>query len=158
MALVDQLDVDGYLVASPYYNRPPQDGIAAHFEQVCSATGRPVMLYNVPHRTGSNVSNDTVLQIAEACPNLVAVKDSCGDLTQSVDLIRQAPESLAILTGEDAQFLYTATAGGAGGVLAAAHLATTDFVRFHMLMRDQELDEANAVVRRTRAARSAVVR
>jgi 4-hydroxy-tetrahydrodipicolinate synthase len=145
MARVGQLDVDGYLVASPYYNRPPQDGITAHFQQVCSATGRPVMLYNVPHRTGSNMSNNTVLQIAETCPNVVAVKDSCGDLTQSVDLIRQAPESLAVLTGEDAQFLHTATAAGAGGVLAAAHLATSDFVRFHMLMRDQQLEDARTL-------------
>lgn len=139
---VDDLDVDGYLVASPYYNRPPQDGILAHFQQVCGATSRPVMLYNVPHRTGSNVSNDTVLQIAQTCPNLMAVKDTCGDLAQSVDLIRRAPTSLAVLTGEDAQFLSTAAAGGAGGVLAAAHLATTGFVRFDDLMREQQLDDA----------------
>lgn len=144
-AEVDQLDVDGYLVASPYYNRPPQDGIAAHFEQVCAATDRPVVLYNVPYRTGSNVSNDTVLQIAEACPNLVAIKDSCGDLDQSLDLIRRAPGSLAVLTGEDAQFFSIATAGGRGGVLAAAHIATTDFVRFHALMCDQQLDAARTL-------------
>jgi 4-hydroxy-tetrahydrodipicolinate synthase len=142
MAQVDQLDVDGYLVASPYYNRPPQDGILAHFQQVCAATSRPVTLYNVPHRTGSNVSNDTVLQIAQTCPNLMAVKDTCGDLAQSFDLIRRAPTSLAVLTGDDAQFLSTAAAGGAGGVLAAAHLATAEFVRFNDLMRDQQLDDA----------------
>jgi 4-hydroxy-tetrahydrodipicolinate synthase len=142
LAQVGQLDVDGYLVASPYYNRPPQDGIAAHFREVCAATDRPVMLYNVPHRTGSNVSNETVLQIAETCANLLAVKDSCGDLAQSMDLIRQAPTSLAVLTGEDARLLSTAVAGGAGGVLAAAHVATSDFVRFYDLIREQHLDEA----------------
>jgi 4-hydroxy-tetrahydrodipicolinate synthase len=145
MARVGQLDVDGYLVASPYYNRPPQDGIVAHFQEVCAATDRPVMLYNVPHRTGSNVSNDSVLQITETCPNVVAVKDSCGDLAQSLDLIRRAPASLDILAGEDAQFLPTAVAGGAGGVLAAAHVATSDFVRFHDLVRDQHLDDARAL-------------
>lgn len=139
---VDQLDVDGYLVASPYYNRPPQDGIAAHFSQVCAATDRPVILYNVPYRTGSNVTNDTVMAISEACPNLIAVKDSCGDLDQSFDLIRRAPASLAVLTGEDKHFLLTTTAGGVGGILAAAHVATVDFVRFHTLMQDQHLDAA----------------
>jgi dihydrodipicolinate synthase/N-acetylneuraminate lyase len=82
-----------------------------------AATDRPVMLYNVPHRTGSNVSNETVLQIAETCANLLAVKDSCGDLAQSTDLIRQAPTSLAVLTGEDARLLSTADAGGARFIL-----------------------------------------
>ena len=145
VAQLDDLDVDGYLVTSPYYSRPPQDGIRAHFEQVCAATDKPVVLYNIPYRTGSNVATGTVLRIAERCANLVAVKDSCGNLEQSFDLIRRAPGSLAVLTGEDAQFFATSAAGGAGGILAAAHVATGAFVRVHALLRQGELDEARRV-------------
>lgn len=136
-ALIDDVrslasaDVDGFLMVSPYYNRPPQDGILAHYQAACSATDKPVVVYNIAYRTGSNIENDTMLSIAASIGNVVAVKDSCGDLEQSLALIKSAPDSFSVLTGEDHRFFDTLAAGGAGGVLAAAHVHTRTFVQLY---------------------------
>lgn len=118
----------GYLVVTPYYNRPGQDGLIEHFRAVAGETQRTVIAYNVPYRTGVNLSTDALLEIAESEPNVRAVKDSCGDIEQSLDLLQRAPDDLSVLTGEDHLFFTSLVNGAAGGILASAHLATTTFV------------------------------
>jgi 4-hydroxy-tetrahydrodipicolinate synthase len=118
--------IDGYLIACPYYVRPSQQGLLQHFSDLADSTARPIMIYNIPYRTGVNLGNETMLQLAERS-NIVGVKDCCGDATQSFDLLRQKPASFAVLTGEDALF-YTALAHGAeGGIVASAHVETQRF-------------------------------
>jgi 4-hydroxy-tetrahydrodipicolinate synthase len=108
-----------------------------HFRRVAEATDRKIVIYNIPYRTGVNLMNDTLLRLAEL-PNVVGVKDSCGILTQSLDLLRRRPAGLSVMTGEDA-FYYTQLAhGGDGGILASAHLHTERFVAIWRRMADND--------------------
>jgi 4-hydroxy-tetrahydrodipicolinate synthase len=126
---------DGIVSVCPYYNRPGQDGLFEHFSRIAAATDRPVVIYNIPYRTGVNLATDMLLRLAEQHRNIAGVKDSSGHLAQSLDLLRRRPPGFAVLTGEDATF-YTMLAHSAdGGILAAAHLATRDFVAVFAAMR-----------------------
>lgn len=120
--------VDGYLIACPYYVRPSQDGLYRHFAALAKGTDRPIMVYNIPYRTGVNMANETLLRLA-ALPNIVGVKDCCADPAQSFDLLRARPRGFAVLTGEDALFYSALTQGADGGILATAHVETAAFAR-----------------------------
>jgi 4-hydroxy-tetrahydrodipicolinate synthase len=125
--------VQGVLSVCPYYNRPSQDGMREHFTRVAGATDRPILIYNIPYRTGVNLTNESLLALAEV-PNIAGVKDSSGNIAQSLDLLRQRPAGFAVLTGEDA-FFYTMLAhGGDGGILAAAHVETATFLSVYERM------------------------
>ena len=125
--------VQGVLSVCPYYNRPSQDGMREHFTRVAEATDRPILIYNIPYRTGVNLTNETLLALA-AVPNIAGVKDSSGNIAQSLDLLRQRPPGFAVLTGEDA-FFYTMLAhGGDGGILASAHVETATFLSVYERM------------------------
>ena len=125
--------VQGILSVCPYYNRPSQDGLREHFTRVAEATDRPILIYNIPYRTGVNLANETLLALA-AIPNIAGVKDSSGNIAQSLDLLRQRPAGFTVLTGEDA-FFYTMLAhGGDGGILASAHVETATFLSVYERM------------------------
>ena len=125
--------VQGLLSVCPYYNRPSQDGMREHFTRVAEATDRPILIYNIPYRTGVNLANETLLALAEV-PNIAGVKDSSGIIAQSLDLLRQRPAGFTVLTGEDA-FFYTMLAhGGDGGILASAHVETATFLSVYERM------------------------
>jgi 4-hydroxy-tetrahydrodipicolinate synthase len=126
----DNWAVDGYLIACPYYTGPSQDGLLQHFSAIAANTKRPILIYNIPYRTGVNLGNETMLRLAELT-NIVGVKDCCADATQSFDLIRQRPSGFSVLTGEDALFYTALTQGADGGVLASAHIETSAFVAVH---------------------------
>jgi 4-hydroxy-tetrahydrodipicolinate synthase len=130
--------LDGYLIACPYYTRPSQAGLMLHFSALADATARPIMIYNIPYRTGVNLGNETMLRLAERS-NIVGVKDCCGDTLQSVELLRKRPRGFAVLTGEDALFYGALVRGSDGGILASAHVETEAFarVRQYMLAGDQ---------------------
>jgi len=114
--------IDGYLIACPYYTRPSQDGLYRHFAMLAGSTPRPILIYNIPYRTGVNLANDTLLRLAETHPTIVGVKDCCADTTQSTELLRRRPPGFAVLTGEDALFLGALAGGADGGILATAHV------------------------------------
>ena len=90
--------VQGILSVCPYYSRPSQDGLREHFRRLAEATDLPILIYNIPYRTGVNLANDTLLALAEL-PGIAGVKDSSGNLAQSLELLRQRPEGFAVLTG-----------------------------------------------------------
>ncbi len=134
LAATETWPIDGYLVACPYYTRPSQEGLRRHFAALAEATPRPLILYNIPYRTGVNLANETLFRLAER-PNIVGVKDCCADAVQSFDLLRLRPTGFAVLTGEDALF-YTAIAQGAdGGILAAAHIDPSGFAAMRRDLR-----------------------
>ena len=125
--------LDGYLIACPYYTRPSQEGLYQHFAALAGETARPILIYNIPYRTGVNMSNDTLMRLA-ALANIVGVKDCCADQVQSFDLMRTRPNGFAVMTGEDA-LLYTAlTQGGDGAILASAHVETARFAAIRNLL------------------------
>jgi 4-hydroxy-tetrahydrodipicolinate synthase len=135
---------DGIVSVCPYYNRPTQEGMIAHFTRIAEATDRPILIYNIPYRTSVNLANDTLLRLAEL-PNIVGIKDSSGSLAQSVELLRRRPEGFAVMTGDDGVF-YTMLAHGAdGGILASAHVATRRFVAIHERMAANDHHAARAM-------------
>jgi len=118
----EKAGVDALLVVSPYYNKPPQRGLVAHFTTVAEAVGLPVMLYNIPGRTGVRIEHDTLLRLAET-PNIVAVKDSTGDLDGASRLVAAAPSGFEVYCGDDWATLAFCCVGAVGVVSVAAHLA-----------------------------------
>ncbi len=124
---LERLSLEGIVSVCPYYNRPSQDGMIAHFRAIAAATDRDVVIYNIPYRTAVNLSNDSLLELAEV-PNIVGVKDSSGSITQSLELLQRKPASFSILTGEDALYFTMMANGADGGILAASHLMTERFV------------------------------
>ena len=118
--------IDGTLIACPYYTRPSQEGLYRHFAALAGETARPILVYNIPYRTGVNMANDTLLRLA-GLPNIEGVKDCCADPQQSFDLIRAKPPEFSVMTGEDALFYAALTQGAEGGILASAHIETACF-------------------------------
>lgn len=118
--------IDGYLIACPYYSRPSQDGLYQHFTALAEDSDKPIAVYNIPYRTGVNMSNETLLRLAELAP-VIGVKDCCADPAQTFDLLRSRPAGFSVMTGEDGQF-YSAIAHGCdGGILASAHVDPEGF-------------------------------
>jgi 4-hydroxy-tetrahydrodipicolinate synthase len=124
---LERFAFQGIVSVCPYYNRPSQDGLVAHFRAVAAATDRDVLIYNIPYRTAVNLSNDSLLELAEV-RNIAGVKDSSGSLPQSLDLLARKPERFAVLTGEDALYFTMLANGADGGILAASHVRTEAFV------------------------------
>ena len=143
---IERWPVAGILSVCPYYSRPSQDGLRAHFTRVAEATNRPVLIYNIPYRTGVNMDNDTLLSLA-GVPNIAGVKDSSGNLAQSLDLLRRRPAGFAVLTGDDANFFTTLAHGGDGGILASAHVGTGRFLEVYRRMAANDHAGARAVWR-----------
>jgi 4-hydroxy-tetrahydrodipicolinate synthase len=112
---------DGILVVTPYYNKPPQRGLIAHFSRIAEATDLPIVAYNIPGRTATRIEHDTLLALAEQ-PNIVAVKDSTGDFQGLSRLISEAPEGFEVYSGDDwATFGYVCL-GAVGVISVAGHL------------------------------------
>ena len=108
--------VDGLLSVSPYYNKPLQEGIIEHYKMIAKRTELPIILYNVPGRTGSNVSATTTLALAEI-PNIVAMKEASGDLDQIMEILKNKPKDFTVLSGDDA-ITMPLIAMGVGGVIS----------------------------------------
>ena len=112
---------DGLLVVTPYYNKPPQRGLVAHFEHIADATDLPMILYNIPGRTAIRIEHDTLMLLAQR-PNIVAVKDSTGDFQAVSRVIAEAPDGFEVYSGDDwAAFGYVCL-GAVGIVSVASHL------------------------------------
>ena len=119
-----KIGVDGLLQVVPYYNKPSQEGLYQHFRAVADAVDTPVMLYNVPGRTGSNMSAATTVRLAEDCPNINGVKEASGDLEQIAEIIRTAPKHLRVWSGNDGDNLAILAMGGYGAVSVLSHLVS----------------------------------
>ncbi len=114
------LGADGVLVVAPFYNKPTQDGLYAHFRAIAeSVTDLPVVIYNVPGRTSSNISGQTTLRLARNIPNIVAVKEASGNLSQIMEILRERPAGFRVLSGDDS-FTFPLLALGAEGLISVA--------------------------------------
>ncbi|MQA19021.1 MULTISPECIES: 4-hydroxy-tetrahydrodipicolinate synthase [Rugamonas] len=116
---------DATLQVVPYYNRPTQEGMYQHFKAIAEAVDLPVILYNVPGRTVADMSNDTILRLAQI-PNIVGVKDATGNIGRGYDLLRLAPKSFAVYSGDDPTAMALMLAGGAGNISVTANVAPRD--------------------------------
>ena len=140
---LDRHRFQGIVSVCPYYNRPSQDGLVAHFRRIAEATDRDVVIYNIPYRTAVNLSNDSLLELAQV-RNIVGVKDSSGSLAQSLDLLARKPTGFSVLTGEDALYFTMLAHGAEGGILASSHVMTERFIE----MRDRFAENDLAGARR----------
>ena len=112
--MAEELKADGVLIVNPYYNKGTQSSLVEYFKYITEKTPLPVIVYNVPSRTAMNILPDTVLNIHQACPNVVAVKEASGDISQIAKLISEKPDSLTVLSGNDDQTLPIMALGGKG--------------------------------------------
>ncbi|RAL26348.1 4-hydroxy-tetrahydrodipicolinate synthase [Thermoflavimicrobium daqui] len=117
----EALGVDGVMLVAPFYNKPSQEGLFQHFKTVAEATKLPIMLYNVPGRTGVNMTAETMARLAEL-ENVVAIKEASGNLSQIANLISMVPDDIAVYSGDDALTLPILSVGGAGVVSVASHV------------------------------------
>jgi len=131
--------IDGYLVSSPYYLRPSQRGLQQHFTALADRAASPIVLYNIPYRSGVNLTNETLLALAEH-QNIVGMKDCGADRAASIELLRLRPAGFRVLTGEDALYHDALVDGADGAVLLSAHLETDTFaaVLAHLKMGDRD--------------------
>ncbi|MFN7279796.1 MAG: 4-hydroxy-tetrahydrodipicolinate synthase [bacterium] len=117
-------DLKGYdavLSVSPYYNPPSQEGLFRHYQAIASESPLPVMMYNVPGRTGMNVSAETTIRIARACPNIFATKEACGNMDQIMRILRDKPQGFDVISGDDALTLPMIALGATGVISVVAN-------------------------------------
>jgi 4-hydroxy-tetrahydrodipicolinate synthase len=113
--------VDGILSVSPYYNKPSQRGIFQHFKAIANCCPLPVIIYNVPTRTSSNITSDTCLELAHECENIIAVKEASGDIAQIMRIMKGKPENFLVISGDDMMTLPVIAAGGSGVISVLAN-------------------------------------
>lgn len=136
--------LQGLLMASPYYNRPSQNGLYEHFKAIANSTNLDIILYNIPYRTGRNIENATLRKLSDF-NNIVALKDASGNMTQTTDLLINRPDNLSILTGEDYHLFSTLALGGDGGILASAHINTTAYIKLYEAIQRNDLIKALSI-------------
>ena len=130
------------LSVSPYYNKPTQEGIYQHFKAIANASPVPVILYNVPGRTGSNVLPSTVLRLANDFKNVVAIKEAAGDLVQAMSIIKDKPKDFLVISGDDMIALPMVLAGGSGVISVIGQGFPKQFSDLIQLGLDRKVDEA----------------
>lgn len=143
----ERAGADAVLLTTPYYSRPPQEGLYRHFAAIAGATSLPCIIYNIPGRTGVNVTLETQLRIAEI-PNMAGVKESSGDLGQIASIIEQAPRSYRVWSGDDNLSLPVLAVGGYGTISVAAHLVGTQMQKMQTAYLDGLHEEASAIHRK----------
>lgn len=136
---------DAALIVAPYYNKPPQDGIFEHFKMISSNVDIPIILYNIPGRTGVNVSAKTQLKIAEQCPNVIATKEASGDLEQMMEIIKNSPNNFSLLCGDDSFSIPTISIGAKGTISVISNYAPKLFSQMINFALDSKIKEANEI-------------
>ena len=137
-------EVDAILTVTPYYNKPSQAGLVAHYKAFTSATDKPVFLYNVPGRTSCNLEVSTTLQIAAECPNVVGIKEASGFMKQILQLICKRPDNFLVISGDDLLTLHLAAgADGLISVMANAYPGKVAQMVHHVM--DQQLEDARLI-------------
>ncbi len=137
--------VDAVLLVTPYYNKPTPAGLLAHFRAISDATDIPKILYNVPGRTGQNVSAETQLAVAGACPSVIATKEASANLEQMCEIIRHAPQHFSLLAGDDVLTLPAIACGARGVIAVISNYAPRRFGRLVRAALDGDMPAARAV-------------
>ncbi len=141
----DLRGIDGILSVCPYYNKPSQEGLYQHFKAIANATSLPVVLYNVPGRTGVNMKAETTVRLAEDCPNIVAIKEASGNLEQVDEIIKNKPDHFEVISGDDA-LTYPMIACGAVGVISViGNALPREFSKMLRLELNGEFESARKI-------------
>ncbi len=144
MKMLEPYGVDAFLIVVPYYNKPTQEGQYQYFKAVAEATEKPIVLYNVPGRTGVNMTAETALRLAQI-PNIVAIKEASGNREQIEAILAGAPEGFQVLSGNDDDTLWMMKQGGAGIISVASNIAPALLSEFTGAIRSGEMEKAEAL-------------
>lgn len=142
MKMLEPHGVDAFLIVVPYYNKPTQEGQYQYFKAVAESTEKPIVLYNVPGRTGANMTAETALRLAEI-PNIVAIKEASGNREQIEKILAGAPEGFQVLSGNDDDTLWMMQQGGAGIISVASNVAPVQMAQFIGAIRQGDMDKAS---------------
>ena len=137
--------IDGVLSVCPYYNKPSQEGLYQHFKAIASATNMPVVLYNVPGRTGVNLKAETTVRLARDCKNIVAIKEASGSLEQVDEIIKNKPDSFDVISGDDALTFPMIACGAAGVISVIGNALPKEFSRMIRLEMRGEIESARKI-------------
>ncbi len=143
-AEMQRAGADGILSVTPYYNRPTAEGLFQHYDAIARSTALPIVLYNVPGRTGCNLDVDTVCRLAEI-PNIVGIKEASGDMTQMCDLCRAVPDTFRVLSGDDLFTVPLMAIGGAGVISVIANEVPADMARLVSAARSGDFATARTL-------------
>ncbi|MBN1413726.1 MAG: 4-hydroxy-tetrahydrodipicolinate synthase [Bacteroidales bacterium] len=138
-------NIDAILSVSPYYNKPSQTGIYLHYKAIATASPVPVILYNVPGRTGSNIAADTTIKLAAEFQNIVAIKEASGNFTQIMQIIKRKPKDFQVISGDDAITLPMIAIGANGVISVVANAFPKEFSTMVNLALKGDLSKANMV-------------
>ena len=138
-------DADAFLVVVPFYNKPTQEGQYRYFKAVAASTEKPVVIYNVPGRTGANMEAATTLRLAREVPNIVAVKEASGKYAQISEVIAGAPEGFSVLSGNDDETLSLMATGAAGVISVASNVAPAEMVSLTEALLADRMPQARAL-------------
>lgn len=141
----DFTGIDGVLSVCPFYNKPSQEGLYQHFKVVAEATQLPVVLYNVPGRTGVNLSAKTTVRLANDCPNIVAIKEAAGSLEQVDEIIKNKPASFDVISGDDALTFPMVACGAVGVISVVGNALPKEFSRMLRLEMKGEFESARKI-------------
>ena len=136
------------LSVCPYYNKPSQVGLYEHFFHVSKASPIPLILYDVPSRTGVSISNETIFKLLEKCDNIIGIKDATGDIKKGIDLIKNTPKSFNVISGDDFTALDLVLNGGSGVISVAAGAFPREFSKIITLAKNRKTQEAKAQFKR----------
>ncbi|MCH3915051.1 MAG: 4-hydroxy-tetrahydrodipicolinate synthase [Acidaminococcaceae bacterium] len=147
--IAESLGVDAILLVGPYYNKPTQEGYFQHFKAIADATKLPVILYNIPGRTGSNILPATIARIAKACPNVIGVKEAAGNVSQVAELYRILPKDFSIYSGDDGLVLPFMAVGACGVISVLSNLGGSlqqELMAAYLNGNVQKAKELNAIM------------
>lgn len=141
----EKLGAQGLLLVCPYYNKPNQDGLKAHFSAIAKETSLPIVLYNIPGRTGINLTPESTLELAEQNKNIVALKDSTGSVEQAQEVGRLAPSHFRVYSGDDNLTLPFLSVGACGVISVASHVIGSEIKRMIDFFYEGKVDDARAL-------------
>ena len=141
----DWSGISGILSVCPYYNKPSQEGLYQHFKAIANASPLPVVLYNVPGRTGVNMTSETTVRLANDCENIVAVKEASGNLEQVDEIIKNKPDGFDVISGDDALTFSMVASGAAGGISVIGNALPKEFSRMIRLEFKGEYEAARNI-------------
>lgn len=141
----DWSGIDGILSICPYYNKPSQEGLYQHFKAIAAVSPLPIVLYNVPGRTGVNMSSATTVRIARDCPNVVGIKEASGSLEQVDEIIKNKPEGFEVISGDDALTFSMVASGAAGVISVIGNALPKQFSRMIRLEFNGEYEPARKI-------------
>ena len=137
-------DADAFLIVVPYYNTPTQTGLYEYYKAVAGSTDKPIVIYNVPSRTGTNITAETTLRLAEEIPNIVAVKEASSNYKQISEIIRCKPAGFSVLSGNDDETLSLMATGADGVISVASNVAPHEMVELVEALQADDMVKARA--------------